>query len=463
MTNNTQLNNAINYFEKNYSTYFEKFEEFIRIPSISADSKYNPDVEKAAHWLAAYLTEMGMEKVTVYSTTKHPIVYGEYLKAGLDKPTILVYGHYDVQPPDPLNEWKSDPFEPTIDGDFLVGRGASDMKGQILAGLYAIDSILATGTLDVNLKFIYEGEEEIGSPSIVDFIKTHTDLLASDFALNLDAGMIGKDSPTIVYGLRGLAYFEIYVQGPDHDLHSGLFGGIVYNPAQALSELIAGMKDENGRITLPGFYDAVLPLDENERQELARLGLDDEFFKEQTGVEELSGEIGYTPVEQVGARPTLDVNGMSSGYTGEGPKTVIPSMAMAKISTRLVPNQTPAMVKEQLIQYMQEHAPSQIKWEVKQLSSDPASIADRSYYATQCFVDALREVWGTEPVYKREGGSIPIVSHMKDTLGIESVLSGFCLPGDLIHSPNEHIHIPTWKKGIHATIHFLYNLGTHND
>lgn len=460
MKNNPQVQNAIEHFRENYGSYFERFEEFIRIRSVSADSAYNPDINKAAHWLSDYLTDMGMENVTIFQTRKHPIVYAEYLKAGKDKPTILVYGHYDVQPPDPLNEWKSEPFEPTIDGDFLVGRGTSDMKGQIVAGLYAIDSILKTGTLDVNLKFIYEGEEEIGSPSIVDFIKSHTDLLASDFALNLDAGMIGKDDPTIVYGLRGLAYFEIFVQGPDHDLHSGLFGGVVYNPAQALSELIAGMKDKNGRITLPGFYDAVVPMDEQERQELARLGLDDGFFKEQTGVQELYGEVNYTPVEQVGARPTLDVNGMSSGYTGEGPKTVIPSTAMAKISTRLVPNQTPAMVKEQLMQYMQENAPSQIKWEVKQLSSDPASVADRNNFATRCFVDALKEVWGTEPVYKREGGSIPIVSHMKEILGIESVLSGFCLPGDLIHSPNEHLHIPTWKKGVEATIHFLANMGS---
>ncbi len=463
MKNNTHLNNAIQHFEKNYNSYFKKFEEFVRIPSISADSKYNPDIEKAAQWLASYLNELGMEEVKVYPTRKHPIVYGEYLKAGKDKPTILVYGHYDVQPPDPMNEWKSSPFEPTVEGEYLVGRGTSDMKGQIVAGLYAIDSILATGSLDVNLKFIYEGEEEIGSPSIVNFVKTHTDLLASDYALNLDAGMIGKDSPTIVYGLRGLAYFEIYVQGPDHDLHSGLFGGIVYNPAQALSELIAGMIDKNGRITLPGFYDAVVPIDDDERQELARLGQDEAFYIKQTGVQELYGEIGYTPVEQVGARPTLDVNGMSSGYTGEGPKTVIPSTAMAKISTRLVPNQTPAMVKEQLMQYMQENAPSEVKWEVTQLSSDPASVADRNNLATRCFIKALKEVWGTDPVYKREGGSIPIVSHMKEILGIESVLSGFCLPGDLIHSPNEHLHIPTWKKGVEATIRFFYNLGDCNE
>ncbi|RJR13644.1 dipeptidase [Candidatus Parcubacteria bacterium] len=462
MTNTSPLNKAIDHFQSNYDQYFKKFKEFLKIPSISADSAYNGDIQKAATWLADYLKQMGMQSVQIFETVKHPIVYGEYLKAGANKPTILMYGHYDVQPPDPMDEWKSGPFEPVIEGENLVARGSSDMKGQILAGLYAIDSILDADALDVNLKFIYEGEEEIGSPSIVDFIKEHKDLLKSDFCLNLDAGMLAADKPTIVYGLRGLAYFEIYVQGPDHDLHSGLFGGIVYNPAQALAELIAGMKDKKGKILLPGFYDAVIPISDAERRELARLNLDEKFYMEQSGTSQLFGETGYTPVEQIGARPTLDVNGFRAGYIGEGPKTVIPSTAMTKISTRLVPNQTPKMVYDQLVQYMQEHAPSQVKWEVKQLSSDPASVADRDYYATQCFVNALKEVWGVDPVYKREGGSIPIVSHMKELLGIESVLSGYCLPGDLIHSPNEHIHLPTWKNGILATIHFLYNLGNND-
>jgi len=459
MTNNTLLDKAIDSFQSNYPTYFNKFSDFLRIPSISADSQYNGDIQKAAKWLSDYLKSMGMDAVQIFQTERHPIVYGEYLKAGNEKPTILIYGHYDVQPPDPMDEWKTGPFEPTIEGENLVARGSSDMKGQILASLYAIESIMSAGALNVNLKFIYEGEEEIGSPSIVGFLKDHTDLLKSDFVLNLDAGMVGENAPTIVYGLRGLAYFEIYVQGPDHDLHSGLFGGIVYNPAQALAELIAGMKDKNGKILLPGFYDSVVPLDEDERKELARLNLGDDFYKSQTGVDKLYGEAGFTAVEQVGARPTLDVNGFKSGYLGEGPKTVIPSTAMAKISMRLVPNQTPQMVNEQLIQYMKEHAPDQIKWKVVQLSSDPASVANPNYFATQCFAKALKEVWGIDPIYKREGGSIPIVSHMKHYLGTESVLSGFCLPGDLIHSPNEHLHLPTWKKGILATIRFLYNLG----
>jgi len=459
MSNNTQLNKAIETFQTNYQNYFNKFIDFLKIPSISADSHYNGDIQKAAEWLSNYLKSMGMDAVQIFQTRKHPIVYGEYLKAGSEKPTVLIYGHYDVQPPDPMDEWKSGPFEPVINGENLVARGSSDMKGQILASLYAIESLLSVGALNVNLKFIYEGEEEIGSPSIVNFLKDHTDLLKSDFVLNLDAGMAGENEPTIVYGLRGLAYFEVYVQGPDHDLHSGLFGGVVYNPAQALAELIAGMKDKNGKVLLPGFYDSVVPLTEDERKELARLNIGDDFYKMQTGVDKLYGEAGYTAVEQVGARPTLDVNGFKSGYLGEGPKTVIPSTAMAKISMRLVPDQTPQMVNDQLNAYMKEHAPEQIKWKVAQLSSDPASIADPQYFATQAFAKALKEVWGVDPIYKREGGSIPIVSHMKHFLRTESVLSGFCLPGDLIHSPNEHLHLPTWKKGIVATIRFLYNLG----
>ena len=398
MTNNTQLNDALESFQSNYQQYFDKFIDFLKIPSISADTQYSGDIKKAADWLSNYLKSMGMNNVQIYQTNRYPIVFGEYMKAGPNKPTVLIYGHYDVQPPDPMNEWKSGPFEPVMAGDYLVARGSSDMKGQILASLYAIESLLSVNALNINLKFIYEGEEEIGSPSIVDFLRDHVELLKSDFVLNLDAGMTGENEPTIVYGLRGLAYFEIFVQGPDHDLHSGLFGGVVYNPAQALAELITGMKDKHGKILLPGFYDSVIPLTKEEREELARLNITDEFYKEQTGVDKLYGEEGYTAIEQIGARPTLDVNGFKSGYIGEGPKTVIPSTATAKISMRLVPNQTPQEVNVQLVQYMQEHAPEQIKWKVVQLSSDPASIADPKYFTAKAFSKALKGIWGNDKI-----------------------------------------------------------------
>ena len=287
-------------------------------------------------------------------TQKYPVIYGNLPCTEADKPTILVYGHYDVQPADPLELWKSDPFEPTIKGNLLFARGSSDMKGQMMIVLSAIKSIISSGSLPVNLKFMFEGEEEIGSPSILSFLTDHKELFKSDFVLNLDAGMISKDKPTIVYGLRGLAYFEIFITGPAQDLHSGLFGGVVYNPIQALSELIAGMKNSDGVIQLPGFYDDVIPLSAEEKIALEKLGMDDQFYKDQTGVSLLYGEKGFTATERIGARPTLDVNGIISGYIGEGPKTVIPSKASAKLSMRLVPDQTPEHVKQQLITYMEQ-------------------------------------------------------------------------------------------------------------
>jgi acetylornithine deacetylase/succinyl-diaminopimelate desuccinylase-like protein len=450
--------NAVNYFTQNKKEYIGQLKELLKIPSISADSTHKDDLYKAAQWIVQYLRSIGIEKTDIYATKLHPIVFGEYLKAGKEKPTVLIYGHYDVQPPDPVSLWQSDPFSPIEKDGLLFARGASDMKGQLLASLSAIDAIMHTDDFPVNLKFIIEGEEEIGSPSIVEFLETHRDLLKSDFAFNMDAGMIAADVPTIVYGLRGLAYFEIHVKGPEHDLHSGLFGGIVYNPAQALCEILAGMKDENGKILLPNYYDEIEPLSSEERTELSHLPMNDQYYLDQTGVPELWGESGYTASERVGGRPTLEINGILSGYTGEGPKTVIPSWAVVKISSRLVPNQTPEKVYQQLLDYMQSHAPKNITWEVKPLTSDFPCVVGRDLYATKCFSDALESVWKKKPVYKREGGSIPIVSYMKSILGIESVLSGFGLPNDRIHSPNERINLELWSKGVQAIIHFFYNL-----
>ena len=450
--------NAVNYFTQNKNEYIGQLKELLRIPSISADSTHKDDLYKAAQWIVQYLRSIGIEKTDIYATKLHPIVFGEYLKAGKEKPTVLIYGHYDVQPPDPVSLWQSDPFSPIEKDGLLFARGASDMKGQLLASLSAIDAIMHTDDFPVNLKFIIEGEEEIGSPSIVEFLETHRDLLKSDFAFNMDAGMIAADVPTIVYGLRGLAYFEIHVKGPEHDLHSGLFGGIVYNPAQALCEILAGMKDKNGKILLPNYYDDIEPLSSEERTELSHLPMNDQYYLDQTGVPELWGESGYTASERVGARPTLEINGILSGYTGEGPKTVIPSWAVVKISSRLVPNQTPEKVHQQILEYMQSHAPKNITWEVKPLTSDFPCVIGRDFYATKCFSDALESVWKKKPVYKREGGSIPIVSYMKSILGTESVLSGFGLPGDRIHSPNERINLDLWNKGVQAIIYFFYNL-----
>jgi acetylornithine deacetylase/succinyl-diaminopimelate desuccinylase-like protein len=460
---NANINSAIKSAHKNYKNIISDLSEFLRIKTISADSNYSKEMASGAQWLVNYLKSLGAVETRILKTKKYPVVYGNLSIAGKNKPTILIYGHYDVQPVDPLELWKSDPFEPVIKNGLLFARGSSDMKGQMMVVLGAIKSIIGVDSLPVNLKFMFEGEEEIGSPSIRTFLTEHKELFKSDFVLNLDAGMISKDKPTIVYGLRGLAYFEIYITGPAQDLHSGLFGGVVYNPIQALSELISRMKNSEGVIQLPGFYDDVLPLSQEEKTALEKLGMDDKFYKDQTGVKRLYGEKGFSSTERVGARPTLDINGIFGGYIGEGPKTVIPSKAMAKLSMRLVPEQTPEKVKKQLVKFMEQNAPKEIKWELKMMTSDPASLTDMDFYGTRCFAQAIGEIWRIPPVYQRGGGSIPIVSHMQKILGLESVLSGFSLPEDNIHSPNERLDLDVFKKGIDTTIHFLYSIADQNE
>ena len=452
-----QRDAALQYARKNKEKFLNSFKEILTIPSVSTDPAHGADIRHAAEWLAAQLRGLGMQKVQIYPTAKHPIVYGEWLGA-TSAPVVLIYGHYDVQPADPLNVWKTGPFDPVVRGEEIFARGASDMKGQVLVLLKAVESLVKSGGLPVNVKWLFEGEEEIGSPNLPTFIADHKDLLKCDFAVNPDAGMIGKDYPTLTYALRGLAYFELRVFGPAQDLHSGIYGGVVHNPAIALAELIAGMHDEKGRITLPGFYDRVQKLSKEERDELARLPIDDKDFLSVTGAPALYGEAGFTVNERTGARPTLDVNGLLSGFTGEGSKTVIPAWAMAKISMRLVPDQNPKEVHQQLIRYLDEHAPKDVRWELTELSGGSASISDRNSLSVQAMSKALETVWGTRPYFRREGGSIPVVRDMQNLLGIESVISGFGLPDDNVHAPNEKMHLPTWYRGIEAFINFFMNL-----
>lgn len=454
-----QLETALKNARELQGHFLDELKEFVSIPSISTDPSAEADIQRAAEWVAERLRSMEIDNVQIFPTPRHPVVYGESLKAGSDKPTALFYGHYDVQPPEPLDLWLSPPFEPTQRGENLYGRGASDMKGQVIVFLSAMQATVKAGELPINVKFIIEGEEEIGSPNLAQFIESHKNLLASDFAVNLDTGMIAPDIPTITYGLRGLAYFEIRLNGPDHDLHSGIYGGAVHNPAQVLCELIAAMHDDAGRVTLPGFYDSVRDLDEAERAELARLPMDEAFYLKQTGAPQLFGEAGYTPVERVGARPTLEVNGLLSGFTGEGSKTVLPAKAMAKISMRLVPDQHPDRVREQLIQYMQENAPPTVKWEIEDMAGAPASITDRNMPAVIALAEAMEGTWGKRPLFRREGGSVPVVAQMQDILSIDSVLSGFGLPDDNLHAPNEKIHLPTFYRGIETIIRYLHILG----
>ncbi len=431
--------------------------EFLRIPSVSTDPDYAKDMVTAAEWLVERLKSLKFTNIKIFPTARHPVVYGEYLVSP-SLPTVLVYGHYDVQPAEPLNLWQTPPFEPTKRGENLFARGASDMKGQVVATLSAVTALLNAGQPPVNLKYILEGEEEIGSPSLPKFIQDHKDLLSCSFALNPDAGMVGAEFPTIVYALRGIAYFELRVTGPAHDLHSGIYGGVVQNPAIVLSDLVSGMHDSQGRVTLPGFYDRVLTLSEEEKESLLRLPMNDETYMHLTGAPELWGESGFSTVERIGARPTLDVNGLYSGFTGEGSKTVIPSWAMAKISMRLVPDQLPAEVEAQLRQYLAEHAPKTVKWQLITFNSGEACVIDVNHPGVKALYRALETVWGTRPVYKREGGSVPVVLNMQRILGVESVLTGFGLPDDNLHAPNEKLNLPNWYRGIDALIHFFYNL-----
>ena len=452
-----QRENALQYARSKYKDFLSTYKEILAIPSVSTDKTHIPDISRAAEWLAVQLRNLGMQKVQLFLTAQYPIVYGEWLGVP-GAPTVLIYGHYDVQPVDPLDLWMTGPFEPTIIGEDIFARGASDMKGQVVVTLKAVEALVQTGGLPINVKWLFEGEEEVGSPNLEAFISSHTDLLNCDFAVNPDSGMIGKDFPTITYGLRGLAYFELRVFGPAHDLHSGMYGGVVHNPANALAELIAGMHDETGRVTLPGFYDKVRELSEEEREELARLPIDESHYLEQTGVPSLYGESGFTANELTGARPTLDVNGLLSGFTGEGSKTVIPAWAMAKLSTRLVPDQDPEEVHRQLLDYLEKNAPKDIRWELKNLTGNPASISARNNPGVQAMAKALETVWGRRPYFKREGGSIPVVGDMQRLLGIESVICGFGLPDDNVHAPNEKQNLPTWYHGIDAYIHFFLNL-----
>jgi len=354
---------ALEYAHKNRELFLEELIAFSSFPSISTDPDYKTDIERTAQWVADKFSSLGLDNVRIYPTEGHSVVYAESIKV-VDAPTVLIYGHYDVQPAEPLDKWDSDPFSPEVRGTNLYARGATDMKGQVAATIDAAEAIIRTGSLPINVKFIIEGEEEIGSPNLGKFIKDHKDMLACDFALNPDTGMVAPDLPTITYALRGLAYFEIRVSGPSQDLHSGVFGGTVHNPGQAICDLIAGMHDENGTITLPGYYDKVRALTKEERAEIARLPKDEDWFLEHTGAPALWGEAGFSPDERVGGRPTLEVNGLYSGYIGEGGKTVLPAYAMAKISCRLVPDQHPDDVYEQLKRYMQENAPSTIRWEI---------------------------------------------------------------------------------------------------
>ena len=450
----SNLESALAYAQANRDTHLKQYRELLAIPSISTLPAHKQDILRNAEWLVAALQELGMAGVRLMETPGHPVVYGESLEA-TGKPTVLVYGHYDVQPVDPLDEWVSDPFGAEIRDDYVYARGASDMKGQLFAQLKGLEALVRHGGCPVNIKYLLEGEEEIGSPNLERFIDENKELLQCDFVLNCDSCINGVDVPSITYALRGLAYFEVTLEGPSKDLHSGVFGGSVHNPIHVLAELIAGMHDAAGRVTLPGFYDDVRELEEEEREELARIPYSNEEWMETAGTTALFGEAGYTTVERVGARPTLEVNGIWGGYTEAGAKTVLPARVTAKISTRLVADQVPAAIQGQLEAYLAAKTPAGITWTVQEHSKGPGSTMDRKSAYVQAAAKALEDVFGTVPLFTRQGGSVPVVGLMQEQLGVDSVMLGFGLPDDGIHGPNERQYLPNFYRGIETHIRFL--------
>ncbi len=453
------MNQVVEFARANQSQYLSELQAFLRIPSISTKPAHAGDVKTAASWLADQLKTVGLENVQVIPTNRHPLVYGDWLHAA-GKPTVLVYGHYDVQPAEPFDLWESPPFEPTVKDDFLYGRGSSDDKGQVFIHVKAVEALLQTnGRLPVNVKFIIEGEEESGGESLAAFIPVNKAMLAADVALVSDTAIVNKDTPAIVYGLRGMCYTLIDITGPGRDLHSGSFGGGVNNPLNVLGHLIAKLKDENGRILIPGFYDNVRALSDDERDILAKFPLDEAAWLTETGAPEPWGEPEFTLVERLGARPTLDVHGIIGGYTGPGGKTVLPAKVHAKVSMRLVPDQDPVRIGRLLQAYIQEIAPPSVNVAVTVTGTAHASITDYQIPAMKAAVSAYQASFGKEPVLMREGGSIPVVGEFQTHLGLETVLMGFGLPDDRIHAPNERFYLPNFYRGIETSIHFFQNYG----
>jgi acetylornithine deacetylase/succinyl-diaminopimelate desuccinylase-like protein len=453
-TANTQTLQVKDYIHSNKERFLNELFELLRIPSISADSKYRNDVKRAAEYVKSALEKAGADKAEICPTKGHPIVYAEKIIDPKLK-TVLVYGHYDVQPPDPLELWTSPPFEPQIRDEKIYARGSCDDKGQMFMHIKALETMMNTTGLPCNIKFLIEGEEEVGSSNLAEFTRNNKEKLKADVILISDTSMIANDIPSIDVGLRGLSYVEVEVTGPNRDLHSGVYGGAVANPIQILCEMIAKMKDENNRITIPGFYDDVVELTKAERDELNKAPFNLEDYKKDLGIDEVHGESGYTTLERTGIRPTFEVNGIWGGYTGEGAKTVLPSKAFAKISMRLVPNQQSEKITRLFTDYFTSIAPRSVKVKVMPHHGGEPVVTPTNSPAYLAAAKAMEETFGKKPIPTRGGGSIPIVAMFEKELGLKSVLMGFGLDSDLIHSPNEHFGLFNFFKGI-ETIPLFY-------
>lgn len=453
---NSNMETIQTYINQHKDRFISELISILKIPSVSADSKFKNEVVRTAEFVKKSLIEAGADKVEVCATEGHPIVYGEKI-INPALPTVLVYGHYDVQPPDPLNLWDSPPFEPVIKDEKIYARGSCDDKGQMFMHVKAFELMMRTNTLPCNVKFMIEGEEEVGSSNLGTWIRNNKERLKGDVILISDTSIIANDTPSIDVGLRGLSYVEVEVTGPNRDLHSGVYGGAVANPITVLCEMIAKMKDENNHITIPGFYDDVLVLSDAERKELnlAPFNLDD--YKKDLAVEDVLGEKGYTTLERTGIRPTFELNGIWGGYIGEGAKTVLPGKAFAKISMRLVPNQQSDKITKLFSDYFTSIAPKGVKVKVTPHHGGEPVVTPTDSVAFRAASKAMEQTFGKKPIPTRGGGSIPIVALFEKELGLKSVLMGFGLDSDLIHSPNEHYGIFNFLKGIETIPLFFRN------
>ena len=452
------MENVLSYIDQNKDRYIQELTELLAIPSISTNKENVPDIERCANWVADHMRGIGVENVQLIPTGGHPVVYGDWLHAP-GKPTVLLYGHYDVQPVEPLELWTSPPFQATIRGENLYARGAADDKGQVFIHLKSIEAYLKIlGSLPINLKLLIEGEEEIGSEHLEKFVGENKDMLKADLVLISDSSMFAKNVPSICYSLRGLSYMQIDLVGPNKDLHSGSFGGSIHNPIQALSEIISQLHDKNGKITIPGFYKNVRKLTKKERASFKKLPWNDKRYAKDLGVKKLHGEKGYTTLERLWARPTLECNGIWGGFTGEGAKTVLPSKASAKISMRLVPDQQSEKIARLFEKHIKKLAPKTVIVAVRNLHGGEAAITPIDSPGVMAAVDALEKGFGKKPLYQREGGSIPIVVQFKKLLGLDTVLLGFGLPDENAHAPDEFINLDNFFGGIRTSAHFFNTL-----
>jgi acetylornithine deacetylase/succinyl-diaminopimelate desuccinylase-like protein len=452
---------ALAHLAEHSADHLKQLDEFLRIESVSADPERRGEVRRAADWIAAELTRIGLDNARVHDTSHHPIVTGDWLHAGPQAPTILVYCHYDVQPTDPLDEWVRPPFEPRHEDGRIYARGVGDDKGQLFIHLKAAEAWLASGgALPINLKVIFEGDEEVGSEPVEEFLREHRELLAADLCVVSDTALYDDDTtPQITYGLRGIAYLEVRVSGPSQDLHSGHYGGAVANPANVLARMLASLTDDHGRITVPGFYDRVRDLTDAERAAYAALPFDAEALRSGIGVPALDdGEEGYTPLERLSARPTLDVNGIWGGYSGEGAKTIIPAWAAAKLSTRLVPDQDFREVERLLVDHLTSIAPATVRVDARVIHGGAPALTPIEHPGVGVAARALETAFGRAPLFSREGGSIPVVAALEEILGIKSILVGFAAAHGNFHAPNEWMPVANVARGMETIVHLWHGL-----